>query len=65
MDANIVMQAISTVGFPIVACCAMYVLYNKTITNLTGTLTKIDATLDKLFTIVVALDKKLDKADGD
>lgn len=48
MDANAVIQAIGSVGFPIVACCAMFYLYDKTITNLTSTLERIDKTLDKV-----------------
>ncbi len=48
MDASAVIQAIGSVGFPIVACCAMFYLYDKTITNLTSTLERIDKTLDKV-----------------
>lgn len=48
MDANGVIQAIGSVGFPIVACCAMFYLYDKTITKLTSTLERIDKTLDKV-----------------
>lgn len=49
MDAstvNLVASLIGSVGFPIVACCGMFYLYNKTINELTATLTKIDVTLD-------------------
>lgn len=42
---NEIVQAISTVGFPIVACGAMFYFYDRTIKDLTITLTKIDATL--------------------
>lgn len=48
MDVNTVIQAIGSVGFPIVACCAMFYLYDKTVTNLTSTLERIDKTLDKV-----------------
>lgn len=48
MDANTVIQAIGSVGFPIVACCALFYLYDKTISKLTATLDKIDSTLDKM-----------------
>lgn len=41
-----IVQAISSVGFPIVACGAMFYFYDRTIKDLTITLTKIDATLD-------------------
>ena len=43
---NEIVQAISTVGFPIVACGAMFYFYDCTIKNLTITLTKVDTTLD-------------------
>ena len=46
MDYNAIVQAIGSVGFPIVACCGMCYLYNKTITELTSTLGKIETTLD-------------------
>lgn len=49
MDANAIIQAIGSVGFPIVACCALFYLYDKTITKLTTTLEKVDKTLDKVF----------------
>lgn len=48
MDYNAVIQAIGSVGFPIVACCGMFYLYNKVIMELTHTLTKIEITLDML-----------------
>ena len=55
MDANMIMQAIGSVGFPIVACCALFYLYDKTITKLTTTLEKVDKTLDKVFDKVSAM----------
>lgn len=45
MGPNEWMQAIGSVGFPIVAACGMFYLYDKTIRELTITLTKIDTTL--------------------
>lgn len=48
MDYNAIIQAIGSVGFPIVASIGMFYLYNKTITELTGTLTRMDKTLDLL-----------------
>ena len=49
MDWNNIIQAIGSVGFPIVACCGLFYLYDKTITKLTTTLDKVDKTLDKVF----------------
>lgn len=56
MDANTIIQAIGSVGFPIVACCALFYLYDKTITKLTATLEKMDKTLDKLYDKTVTKD---------
>ena len=58
MDANTIIQAIGSVGFPIVACCALFYLYDKTITKLTATLEKMDKTLDKLYDKSVNRDKE-------
>lgn len=53
-EFNIIMQTISTVGFPIVACIGLFYMYDRIIKDLTITLTKIDATLEQ---IVTRLDK--------
>lgn len=58
MDVNTVISAIGSVGFPIVACCALFYLYDKTITKLTATLEKVDKTLDKMFDKVVMDERK-------
>lgn len=58
---NEIVQAISTVGFPIVACGAMFYFYDRTIKDLTITLTKIDTTLDgiaKRFDTIEDFEKK-------
>lgn len=60
MEGLDVISAIGSVGFPIVACCAMFYLYDKTITKLTTTLETMDKTLDKI------LDKlDMDKDDAE
>lgn len=46
MDANGIVTLISSVGFPIAACIGLFYLYDRTIKDLTNTLSKIDATLD-------------------
>lgn len=48
--AQEVMQAVSTVGFPVVACVAMFYMYDKIIKELTSTLNKIDTTLQMVVT---------------
>ena len=44
MDVNILIQAISTVGFPIAACCVMFMQNNK----LQDTLKDISVTMQKM-----------------
>lgn len=44
MEFNEIMPAISTIGFPIIACCGLFYLYDKTIKDLTIVLNKIDQT---------------------
>ena len=58
MDANEIIQAIGSVGFPIVACCAMFYLYDKTVTKLTSTLERIDKTLER---VLNKLDMEVDE----
>ncbi len=57
MESSIteIATVISTVGFPIVACCGIFYLYNKTIQDITAAITKIDATLEL---IVKHMDEK-------
>ena len=57
MDVNVILQAIGSVGFPIVACCALFYLYDKTITKLTSTLEKVDKTLEKVLEQVSKIPK--------
>lgn len=45
MDSAEVMQAISTVGFPIVACCVLFYLYDKTLREVVSTLADVSHTL--------------------
>lgn len=44
MEINEIISAISTVGFPIVACGGLFYLYDRTIRDLTTILNKIDNT---------------------
>lgn len=45
MDPNEIMQAISTVGFPIAACCTLFYLYDKTLREVVATLQDVSNTL--------------------
>lgn len=46
MEIETLISFVGSVGFPIVACIGLFYLYDRTIKDLTITLTKIDATLD-------------------
>ena len=48
MDAQAIISAIGSVGFPIVAAIGMFYLYDKTIKELTSMIQKIDITLQML-----------------
>lgn len=63
MDVNVILQAIGSVGFPIVACCALFYLYDKTITKLTTTLDKVDKTLDKMFDRFESVERHINEKD--
>ena len=46
MDINAITTAIGSVGFPIVACCALFYLYNETITKITNTLDLLNKSIE-------------------
>lgn len=48
MDWNAIIQAVGSVGFPIVACCALFYLYNETITKITNTLELLNKSIETL-----------------
>ena len=48
MDAQAIISAIGSVGFPIVAAIGMFYLYDKTVKDLTAMIQKIDITLQML-----------------
>lgn len=48
MDVNVIMQAISNVGFPIVAFCLMWYLCNTTIKENTQAITELRITMDDI-----------------
>jgi hypothetical protein len=47
-EVDAIIQAISAVGFPIVASVGMFYLYNKTVTTLTETLTTMNVILQDI-----------------
>lgn len=55
MEVQEFVNAVGSVGFPIVACCGLFYLYDKTIKdivnaldNVNQTLTQVNSTLDKI-----------------
>ena len=55
MEVQEFVNAVGSVGFPIVACCGLFYLYDKTIKdivnaldNVNQTLTQVNFTLDKI-----------------
>lgn len=48
MDVNSIITAIGSVGFPIVACCGLFYLYNETITKITNTLELLNKSVEML-----------------
>lgn len=59
MDVNVLIQAISTVGFPIAACCVMFKQNNK----LQDTLKDISVTMQKMADAIDDMEKKNEKGD--
>lgn len=59
MDVNVLIQAISTVGFPIAACCVMFMQNNK----LQDTLKDISVTMQKMADAIDDMEEKNGKRD--
>ncbi len=59
MDVNALVTIISTVGFPIAACCVMFMQNNK----LQDTLKDISVTMQKMADAIDDMEKKNDKGD--
>lgn len=52
MNPQDIVTIISSVGFPIVAACAMFYLYDNTIRNIINTLNVMNDTLEELSDII-------------
>lgn len=61
MDIQVIMQAVSTLGFPIVACAALYYLATNTIAKVNEALVDINKTL---IVVTERLDKLEDTING-
>lgn len=59
MDVQLVISAIGSVGFPIVACVGLFYLYDRTIKDLTTTLTKVNSALDGIKDTLDRLEEKI------
>lgn len=59
MDVQLVLSAIGSVGFPIVACVGLFYLYDRTIKDLTTTLTKVNSALDGIKDTLDRLEEKI------
>ena len=59
MDPSDITQAVSTVGFPIAACCVLFYLYDKTLREVVATLQDVSNTLRE---VSDTLKRKMDDA---
>lgn len=55
---NLIVQLVNGCGFPIAACIGIFYLYNKSITSITNTLTKLDTTLDNVAETLKRIDEQ-------
>ncbi len=64
MDYTDIINAVGSVGFPIVACIGIFYLYNKTITELVNSLVNVTKTLDNVNMTLANINKKLEELDN-
>ena len=60
MDIQSIISAIGSVGFPIVACCGLFYLYDKTIKEIVNALGDVKSTLSDVNKTLDSLNKKLE-----
>ena len=60
MDTQAILNAIGSVGFPIVACCGLFYLYDKTIKEIVNALGDVKSTLSDVNKTLDSLNKKLE-----
>lgn len=58
---NTIIQLINGCGFPIAACIGIFYLYNKTISGITTTLSKLDTTLDSVASTLERIDRRTEE----
>lgn len=59
MDIQTIISAIGSVGFPIVACCGLFYLYDKTIKEIVNALGDVKSTLSDVNKTLDSLNQKL------
>lgn len=58
MDINALVSAISTVGFPIVACCGLFWFANKLVDKITSVISENTMAINKLIAKLESEDVK-------
>lgn len=61
MDVQELISAIGSVGFPIVACCGLFYLYDKTIKDIVNALDNVNQTLTQVNTTLDKITRKLEE----
>jgi hypothetical protein len=61
MNIQEAINAIGSVGFPIVACCGLFYLYDKTIKEIVNALDNVAHTLDNVNNTLNQVNEKLEE----
>lgn len=61
VDAQEIITAVSSVGFPIVACIGLFYLYDRTIKEIIGALSRVIDTLNNVNETLTKIDDRLDE----
>lgn len=61
METQEIINAIGSVGFPIVACCGLFYLYDKTIKEIVNALDNVASTLDNVNKTLSHVNEKLEE----
>ena len=61
MDVQEVISAIGSVGFPIVACCGLFYLYDRTIKDIVNALDNVNTTLNQVNVTLDKITRKLEE----
>jgi len=61
MNIQEIVNAIGSVGFPIVACCGLFYLYDRTIKEIINALDNVKETLHTVNDTLEDLSRQLDK----